>query len=183
GQRLGRGPCPSFPDHQPYQTFDVSELIGDHDQLTVAVHAHHLGLVNWAIVSGDGRAGVRAWLDLTTADGTTTALDWDWRHLPCHAFPAGHVMGYDTAFSEDIDARRLPAGWQQPGFDDHTWAPAVPVTDPDWTLVPQRTATLAETRRTPVTAVSTTTDGARLVTADFGREIVGGFGLRVSASE
>lgn len=182
GLRLGRGPCPSFPAHQPYQSFDVTELVRDQERLTVAVHAHHLGLVNWAIVSGDGRAGVRAWLDVTTTDGTTTALSWDWRHLVCAAFPAGHVMGYDTAFTEEIDARELPVGWQQPGFDDHAWAPAVPVAAPDWTLVPQRTATVTEYRRHPESVEVTTTDGIHTMTVDFGRELVGGLGLRVAAS-
>lgn len=183
GHRLGRGPCPSWPQHQPYQSFDVTGLVRSHAPLTVAVHAHHLGMINWAIVSGDGRAGVRAWLDVVTTDHQLIPVEWDWRHLPCEGHAAGHVLGYDTAFTEDIDARLVPSGWQQAAFDDRHWAPAVPVADPDWTLVPQRTAALTETRLAPV-AVTPDPDrhGAPPgVTVDFGREIVGGLGLRTGS--
>jgi hypothetical protein len=43
--------------------------------------------------------------------------------------PTWRVAGGPTTFAhfyggEDFDARRIPAGWDRPGFDDHEWRPA-----------------------------------------------------------
>ncbi len=42
----------------------------------------------------------------------------------------GPVTYNDVYGGEDYDARRLPAGWQQPGFDDADWANAVVLVRP-----------------------------------------------------
>jgi alpha-L-rhamnosidase len=62
-------------------------------------------------------------LRLEYADGSTQILGTDesWR---THAGPITFSCVYG---GEDYDARLNPAGWDQPGFDDRAWAPAVQI--------------------------------------------------------
>lgn len=61
------------------------------------------------------------------ADGTEETLvsDAAWKTTP------GPIVFSSTYGGEDYDARRNPAGWDRPGFDDHAWAPALEVHGPN----------------------------------------------------
>jgi alpha-L-rhamnosidase len=61
-----------------------------------------------------------------TASGVSvcSASDASWR------VANGPVVFSHIYAGEDFDRRVLPAGWDSPGFDDHTWQPARPVTAP-----------------------------------------------------
>lgn len=69
-------------------------------------------------------------LRLEYGDGSidTVATDSAWRMTP------GPVTFSNIFGGEDYDARLTPAGWNQPGFNDQTWTPAVPVAGPGGSL-------------------------------------------------
>lgn len=74
------------------------------------------------------------WLDarIRSADGGVTVLtsdsDWRWTDGP---LTFSHIYA-----GEDYDARRVPAGWDQPGFDDRGWEPVQRATVPTAELSP-----------------------------------------------
>ncbi|MFF2452517.1 family 78 glycoside hydrolase catalytic domain [Isoptericola sp. NPDC058082] len=64
--------------------------------------------------------GVLAQLEVVTDTGTVVVgSDASWRSAPG---PLTRASLYD---GETFDARLLPAGWSEPGFDDGAWAPVV----------------------------------------------------------
>ncbi|MFE5335044.1 glycoside hydrolase family 78 protein [Isoptericola sp. NPDC056573] len=64
--------------------------------------------------------GVLAQLEVVTDTGTVVlGSDASWRSAPG---PLTRASLYD---GETFDARLLPAGWSEPGFDDAAWAPVV----------------------------------------------------------
>lgn len=69
-------------------------------------------------------------LRLEYADGTVEFVGTDpsWRTL------AGPITTGNIYAGEDYDARRAPAGWTSPGFDDRAWARAVALLRPPGTL-------------------------------------------------
>lgn len=71
-----------------------------------------------------------AQLRLEYADGRTqfVGTDANWRTL------AGPVVGGGEYGGEDYDARLLPQGWDQPGFHDLRWLPAVVCVGEPYTL-------------------------------------------------
>lgn len=74
-------------------------------------------------------------LELHYADGTTQRIvsDANWKTAP------GPIVFSSTYGGEDFDARRVPRGWDQPGFDDAAWANAVAIAGPGGRLMPERT--------------------------------------------
>lgn len=71
-------------------------------------------------------------LDLRYADGRTQTIGTDatWK------VERGPVVFDSTYGGEDYDARRVPAGWQEAGFDDRSWAAAQVVDGPGGELLP-----------------------------------------------
>jgi alpha-L-rhamnosidase len=73
-------------------------------------------------IAGAQRYGTQPWyaaqLHLTFTDGTSTVVRTDnsWK------VAAGPIRADDLYDGETYDARLLPANWDQPGFDDSTWA-------------------------------------------------------------
>lgn len=106
-------------------------------------------------------------LRLDYADGTseTVATDENWK---CHPGPITFSSIYG---GEDHDARRLPAGWNLPGFDDTSWTQAVRYAEPQGAL--RGMAYAAE----PVAPIETIAVSARtelrpgVVLFDFGRNL------------
>jgi alpha-L-rhamnosidase len=77
----------------------------------------------------------------------------------------GDVIDY----TEHIDGRLVPLGWDQPGFDDHSWAAATvlgPAGTPPWTHLVSVYTRIVEA---PVRAVSLRRLPSGAVVADFGR--------------
>jgi alpha-L-rhamnosidase len=108
------------------QTYDVTDLLRPGDNVFAAVLADgwfrgQTGLLRSADQWGE-RVALLAQLHVLHADGTVeihgTGLGW--RCAP------GHILGADLIAGERVDLRALPAGWQEPGFDDAGWAEAVP---------------------------------------------------------
>ncbi|MBI5689864.1 MAG: family 78 glycoside hydrolase catalytic domain [Verrucomicrobia bacterium] len=67
---------------------------------------------------------------LEYADGTTEIIGTDarWKVAP------GPTTFANMFGGEDFDARRVPAGWDAPGFDDSRWTAAVTTSGPGGTL-------------------------------------------------
>ena len=63
------------------------------------------------------------------------------------------MIAVQTAFNEDIDARKLPVGWTEPGYDDSEWETASLVDSPDWKLHAQETRMLTVYPGAPVQVV------------------------------
>lgn len=78
---------------------------------------------------------------------------------------------------EDFDARRAPAGWSRPGFDDGAWAP-VAVREGGPVPGPRTGPDVRVTQRVPVAEVLTSASGRTLL--DFGQNLVGRLRIRVS---
>ncbi|MDT8391997.1 MAG: family 78 glycoside hydrolase catalytic domain [Lentisphaeria bacterium] len=83
----------------------------------------------------------------------------------------GHVIGYQTAFSEDIDLRKLPVGWAEAGYDDSGWQrPLVGSIPENYSLSPQPTPSVAVFKRQPERVVK---KGEGHYFIDFGTELSG----------
>jgi alpha-L-rhamnosidase len=169
GTRVGKGQAYSFPDSQYYETLD----------LTRALHpgTNAVGvLYNWqGPTKGHpaGEPGVIAELRITHEDGHVDIIGTDgtWRvRKGAWLNPTQRDLEGDLVdFTENINGPGEPIGWDEPGFDASTWAPATvigPAGTPPWThLVSVRTRIVYQ----PVQAVSLTRLPNGAAVADFGK--------------
>jgi len=182
GQRVGDhvlAPGWTSYDHRlRYQTFDVTDLVAEGDNVLGATLAD--GWFRGRLSFGGGRPaqygdqlGLLAQLEVTTTDGVVhrvvTDDGWKWR-----PGPTTRTSIYD---GEDHDARREIEGWSSPGFDDMWWPP-VAVLDRDLTtLVAPPGPPVRVTEELAPVEVTTSPSGRTIV--DFGQNLVGR--LRVQA--
>ena len=170
GTRAGKGEAYSYPDTQYYETDDVTKLLH-------AGAANAIGLVSYwdGPTKGHpaGEPGVIAQVSVTHRDGKveTIATDGTWRVRKGAWLPGSQrdLEGDLVDYTENIDGPAFPQGWNQPGFDDRSWAPATvigPAGTAPWThLVSVRTRIVEE----PVRAVKLTRLASGAVVADFGK--------------
>ncbi|ELZ24427.1 alpha-L-rhamnosidase [Haloterrigena salina JCM 13891] len=172
GRTVDCGPSASYPDFQYYKT------VGLTDDLETGANA--IGaLCNWN-GAGQGRPaaepGFICQLEVTFADGTerTVVTDGSWRVREAEWREDAPLRNDEIAEPiEIIDARRVPRGWNEPGFDAGAWDYATVVgthpTEPWERLVAQR----SEVVRSPIEPVSMDRleDGSYVV--DFGRVYAG----------
>jgi alpha-L-rhamnosidase len=118
------------------QTYDVTALLRPGANALGAALADgwwrgKVGM-GWKATYGQQLA-LKAQLRITYADGSTQVVvtDSGWRSLP------GPWLQADLQDGEHYDARRLPEGWAEPGFDDAAWQPVATATDTAARLVPQ----------------------------------------------
>ena len=173
GREVYRGPIRSQPRRLHYDLFDLAPYLRA-GRNTIAVYVVYYGAPRsfWMPAAGSttlGRTGVMVfeanlgdagWLvsDATWKAVKSDAWSEDWRkatELP--------PMFGDAIPVEVVDARRLPFGWEQPGFDDSAWGNAHvipasgmgslgqsrPPTDPYGPLYPRPIAKLGGDLRTP----------------------------------
>lgn len=129
--------------------------------------------MGWRGVYGSELA-LKAKLRVTYADGSQQdwGSDTDWTTHP------GPWLQADLQDGEHYDERRLPQGWQQPGFDARAWVPAVRRADTPARLVPQTDAPVRATQLIRARAMHTGPDGRWIY--DFGQNLVGVVRLRAS---
>lgn len=125
GRRVGRGAPQSKPFYHYYDEYPVGEFL-QAGANCIAVICCHLGTLL------DTRGGMLA--ELVDGEGRTlAATDESWRVEPADAWQrntfclTGNRM---TPFQEFFDARSVPTGWDQAGFDDVRWAPATVLDTP-----------------------------------------------------
>ena len=174
GSFVGVGPAPSYPFAQPYNGWDVTDVLQAGRVNCLGIHVYYQGLHNLAYVSADNLQGVLAQLEIAYADGASAviATDGAWRCLRCMAYRGTRTYGYETQFAEDIDLRQWPWDWNLAGFDDGQWPRPVvcPELPPQYTLVPQRTLPVEYEHVRPVRVAR---KGPGRYFLDFGSEIVG----------
>jgi len=170
GTRAGKGQAYCYPDSQYYETLDVTNLLvpGTSNALAVlygwqgATKGHpaaHPGcIVQVSVLHSDGST------EVITTDGTWRVREGAW--LPA---TQRDLEGDLVDYTENINGPDIPVGWESPGYDDTTWAPASVLGSAGvgpWThLVSVRTRIVQE----PVVAVSLTTLSSGAVVADFGK--------------
>ena len=169
GTRVGRGEASCYPDGQYYVTLDLAPHL--------VTGANAVGILTSWIGATKGRPagapGVIAQIAVHHADGSEelVATDGAWRVRSAAWLPGTQrdLEGDEVGYSENVDGRLVPAGWDTAAFDDSSWAPATvlgPAGTAPWThLVPLRT----RLEETPLEAVSVTRLASGALVADFGR--------------
>ena len=170
GARVGRGQASSYPDSQYYVTLDLTGALQAGRANAVGVLCSWIGATKGRPA---GTPGVIAQISVLHEDGSQELVvtDGTWRARTAAWLPGTQrdLEGDEVGYTENIDGRLVPPGWDTAAFDDSAWAPATVVggagTAP-WThLVPLRTR-IVEAPVAPV-AVSRLASGA--LVADFGR--------------
>lgn len=171
GQLVGKGPAYQYPQHQYYNGHDITALIKPGANL-FAVLNHWFG-------GGQGRAlsarGLLLKAVVHYADGTsiTLASDGTWKQLQAPSWvlgQRGRNPGEGVGFIERIDGRKLIPKWNQPDFDDASWAtvevigahptaPWVNPPQPDYTRIIEK----------EISPASVTSLGAGAYLVDFGK--------------
>jgi hypothetical protein len=94
----------------------------------IAVLARFFGEPNpwWAPAPPGSQLGAGAFVfEAEVGRGTTLRSDAAWRALRGEAWSDAAPAGIGGLPAERCDARRLPAGWREPDFDDAGWPDAV----------------------------------------------------------
>ena len=168
-----------------YQTYDVTDLVQE--------GANALGASlgdGWFL----GRMGPTRWdkdyprrgvygkfrrllvrLDIEHADGTvqTIVSDGDWK-----ANGDGPLQMSDIFLGATYDARKLPAGWDTPGFDDTGWTPVVTDILDDTPLVAQMNEPVRVVKVLAAQAITEPTPGVYIF--DLGQNMAGVCQVRVT---
>jgi len=165
GEEVSRGPIRGNPRRLHYDTVDLApHLVTGANTLAVCARRYGAATAWWmpAPVSyglGGGSFLFEARID--PQENLWLVSSESWRCLPSDAFDLSQSLGISALPIEQVDARRLPHGWELPGFDDGSWEPAVelranhvgfngehrPPTHPYGPMVPRPIPQLAGTRR------------------------------------
>jgi alpha-L-rhamnosidase len=160
-----------YDDHLQVQTYDVTDLLRQGANAIGVILADgwfrgQIGITRAADQWGS-QVALLAQLEVTDDDGTTTVIISDdrWRST------LGHVVAADLIAGERWDLRRLPRGWDQPGFDDSSWSAVQPADRPTARLVDSPAPPVR--RITDLTPVSITRLDERRQLVDLGQNING----------
>lgn len=169
GREASRGPVRSQPRRMHYDLLDLAPFLKAGEN-AVAVHVRYYGAPTsyWMPAAANatlGRTGVLVFeADLGPAGWLVSDGSWKavasnaWEQVPDVEGPTGGAVPLEA-----LDARRLPADWEQPGFDDGDWGNASPIpamhiggyartqppTDPYGPLYPRPIAPLGGETRLP----------------------------------
>ncbi|MGN9777597.1 family 78 glycoside hydrolase catalytic domain [Micromonospora sp. H33] len=181
GQRVGDHElAPGWTDYAKrvqYQTYDVTSQLrpGDNAFGAMLGDGWYSGTIAWFGTDNYGsRPHLSAQLVIDYADGRTETVrtDGSWRATP------GPFLQSDLIHGETYDARRLPAGWDRPGFDDSGWSPAtVDDTGATARLVAQVDPPVRVVQQLPAKTLTQPTPGTWIF--DLGQNMVGKVRLRV----
>lgn len=174
GQEVFRGPIRSQPRRLTYDLFDLAPYLRAGEN-TLAAYVVYYGSPRsfWqpaVAMGGLGRSGVLVFEANLGAAGGWLVSDASWKALKSDAWTEDWkkaeelpAMFGDAIPTEVVDARRLPFGWEQPGFDDQAWGAAyaigpmhpgsggrvAPPSDPYGPLTPRPIGKLGGDLRTP----------------------------------
>lgn len=191
GQRVGDHQlAPEWTDYKKriqYQAYDVTNLIQSGENALGATlgdgwYLGRMGPIRWD--KAYPRRGVYgphrrllAHLDIESADGAVQSIVTDdtWK-----ALGDGPIQSADNFIGETYDARKWPAGWDGPGFDDSAWEPVA--ADPlDGTpLVAQMNEPIRTIADLPAIAVTEPKPGVYIF--DIGQNIAGWSRIRVQGA-
>lgn len=173
GQFVGQGPAQGNYYHYFYNRYNVASHLRQGENI-IAVHVYYHGLISRSYNSGDYRQGLIA--ELRVDGRITAATDGTWKYTQAEEYQAGEIIGYNTQFLENIDARLQLKGWREPGFDDSMWESVQLHEADEHELFIQPTPVLSVTKRQPrqVTPI----EGGLLL--DFGTELTGQLAVRAA---
>lgn len=129
GARVGRGPMRCSPLFQRVDTYDVARhLRAGENVIAALVHVYGVDTSwyetakgQWQAVFGDGGLWCEARIRCGGAE-VEILSDPQWRIVECEAWQQDAPrVNWGLGFIELHDARRMPAGWTAPGFDDAEW--------------------------------------------------------------
>ena len=166
GTLAARGPARFDPLHQQYDTLDLSTLVQEGKNVIAAE------IMYW----GEGepsRGGPIFQMSARPAfvfESAELRSDGSWKALIAEGMKApgwenvAKGAGYFAGnWLEQVDARRLPIDWEQPGFDDHAWTSARAITRAEvwgegdtrapWKLMPRSIGPVAERAPEPARAI------------------------------
>jgi len=120
-----------------YSTYDVTELVQEGGNVIgVELGRGWYGVTvpnewYWHMASWHGNPNLRAQLEITFTNGERQIVTTDgtWRMMD------GPTTDDSIYGGEHYDARLAPAGWQNTGYNDDSWAPATVVAGPAGKLV------------------------------------------------
>lgn len=114
-----------------YRTFDVTDLIATGENVlgTFLGDGWWTGFIGWQEKRGQYGTLQNNFLaqlevELESGEALTVGTDKSWQ---CETGP---LLKSDFMMGETYDARRERKGWNQAGFDDSSWLPAIEVTPP-----------------------------------------------------
>ncbi|NAZ76303.1 alpha-L-rhamnosidase, partial [Kineococcus sp. T13] len=126
GVEVGRGPARSQPARQRYDSYDLAaHLRAGTNVVAVLVTYYGKATSFWQPAAEGASTDARLVLE-ADLDGEQLTSDDSWRTLRCSAYSLPTAAGgpMEGVPVEVCDARRLPEGWREVGFDDASWAPA-----------------------------------------------------------
>jgi alpha-L-rhamnosidase len=154
-----------------YSTYDVaSALRGGANVVGVSLGRGFYSMTNpneWETSPWWSEPKLKVELDITYQDGTSQRMlsGGDWK------VSDGPTRQESLWYGEAYDARLEQPGWDQSGFDDAAWWPALAVTAPAGTLRSQAFPPIKVTQHLPVAAVTEPVDGAHVY--DYGTTTAG----------
>ena len=163
-----------FPTHILYQTYDVTAMMRDGDNVVGMLLGNGWWGGSMAGAWKDGNLRGIAQIEIEFDDGTrqVIATDESWK---------GHVSPIvkDSIYhGETYDAQQEIAGWCEPGFSDETWLPARTWTGPMGQLAAQIGPAIQVTDEIPAVAVHEPKPGVFIF--DFGQNAAGRARLKVT---
>lgn len=171
GEFAAQGPAQSDAMHYYFNQIDVSSFLKA-GRNVIAVHVYYQGLLNRAYNSADYRQGLVA--ELWAGENLLVKTDRTWKAKRVHDNRPGVTFGYDTQFTEHIDARQSERGWTEVDFDDSDWQHADAAEPIDYTFIQQPTPLLAVYKKQPSHVVRL---GPGHYLIDFGGELTGQFAM------
>lgn len=122
GTVVGRGPIVTDPAYKQVDVYDVASLLhpGTNVVAALVLQRHKKTSRLWPVRGG--------FLLQLSADTTTAGTDASWKARLAVEYQSDvPYMTHQYGQQEWLDARKAPAGWNAPGFDDSTWGSAVVV--------------------------------------------------------
>ncbi len=187
GQRIGADYfTPGWSDYRKriyYNTYDLTDLVLDGENTIGAIVADgwYAGYVGFGILEHLERSrefygvdpALLCRIEIEYADGSRTALvsGPDWKAAE------GPIRQADLLMGEVYDARLEQPGWDSPGFEAQSWAPASVAMNPDGALMAAPTDPVREIER--LTPVSIRRTGPDAWIFDLGRNFAGTVALQV----
>ncbi|ADB30448.1 alpha-L-rhamnosidase domain protein [Kribbella flavida DSM 17836] len=170
GAEVDDGPAFSYPGEGYYQATDVTQQLQAGRHLAIGVLYHWYGGGQGRPAANDHR-GMLLKLVVEYADGRRQVVvsDGSWRVRRASHFETGAPRRNSDAgdYTERIDARQEPVGWDKPGYDDSVvpWVAATVAAPTEMPRLTGQEPRLVKTVKRPV-SVRRFADGT--VVADFG---------------
>ena len=167
-----------FREHVPYQVYDVTAQVREGKNaigayLAAGWYATPLKWYHEGNNYGDTQPALRAQLRLEMADGSVQwiATDAGWKA------DLSDMLQAELYDGETVDARKHQNGWDQPGFRDAAWHPAMLVEPKETKIVPQYFQPIRAERTMLAKAITSPTPGVYIL--DFGQNMAAIPRLRV----